>query len=240
MRKRMQGIVGIVVLLAALLGALPGALGAELWSDAADTSWFSQQHAGTEADPYLIETAEQLAGLAKLVSGGNDFKNKYVLLTRDITMAGKEWSPIGWMCAYSDLAGFSGTFDGGGHTVKGVTISTGAYLPRSPKTGNLSHSGSFFGHIGSTGTVRDVTVMGSITNKKSNGAAGITSWADGNILNCTTSFDLRGSSPANSYVGGIASLNGGGMIRNCVTFGTAKAVEAGGVPLRRRHPWVSH
>ena len=53
MRKRMQGIVGIVVLLAALLGALPGALGAELWSDAADTSWFSQQHAGTEADPYL-------------------------------------------------------------------------------------------------------------------------------------------------------------------------------------------
>ena len=230
MRKRMQGIVSIVVFVTALLGLQSTALSAELWSDVADTSWFNQQHAGTEADPYLIETAEHLAGLAKLVSDGNDFKDKYVLLTRDITMAGREWSPIGWMCAYGDLAGFSGTFDGGGHTVKGVTISTGAYLPRSPTTGALSHSGSFFGHIAPTGTVRDVTVMGSITNKKSNGAAGITSWVDGNILNCTASFDLRGSSPANSYVGGIASLNGGGMIRNCVTFGTAKAVEAGGFP----------
>ncbi|RRD63223.1 Synerg-CTERM sorting domain-containing protein [Fretibacterium sp. OH1220_COT-178] len=231
MRKRLRGVKGIVILGVALLLALPTAFGAEvkLWSDVADTSWLNQ-HAGTEADPYLIETAEHLAGLAKLVSDGNDFKDKYVLLTRDITMAGREWSPIGWMCAYGDLAGFAGTFDGGGHAVRGVTISTGAYLPRSPATGALSHSGSFFGHIAPTGTVKDVTVMGSITNRKSNGAAGITSWVDGNILNCTTSFDLRGSSPANSYVGGIASLNGGGMIRNCVTFGTAKAVEAGGFP----------
>lgn len=230
MRRWLHGIAGVVALGVVLLGLQPAALSAELWSDVADTSWFDQQHAGTEADPYLIETAEHLAGLAKLVSDGNDFKDKYVLLTRDITMAGREWSPIGWMCAYGDLAGFAGTFDGGGHAVKGVTISTGAYLPRSPATGALSHSGSFFGHVAPTGTVRDVTVMGSITNRKSNGAAGITSWTDGNVLNCTTSFNLRGSSPANSYVGGIASLNGGGMIRNCVSFGTAKAVEAGGFP----------
>lgn len=222
MRKRMQGVVGIVVLVAALLGAPPGALGAELWSDAADTSWFNQQHAGTEADPYLIETAEHLAGLAKLVSEGNDFKDKYVLLTRDITMAGKEWSPIGWMRAYGDLAGLAGTFDGGGHSITGITISTGKHL--------ISHTAALFGYIDPAATVKNVVAMGSITNKKSNGAAGITSWVDGNVLNCTTSFDLRGSSPANSYVGGIASLNGGGMIRNCVTFGTAKAVEAGGFP----------
>ena len=91
MRKRLRGVIGIVILGVALLLALPTAFGAEVkfWSDVADTSWFNQ-HAGTAADPYLIETAEHLAGLAKLVSEGNDFKDKYVLLTRDITMAGKK------------------------------------------------------------------------------------------------------------------------------------------------------
>ena len=160
MRKRMQGIVSIVVFVTALLGLQSTALSAELWSDVADTSWFNQQHAGTEADPYLIETAEHLAGLAKLVSDGNDFKDKYVLLTRDITMAGREWSPIGWMRAYGDLAGLAGTFDGGGHSITGITISTGKHL--------ISHTAALFGYIDPAATVKNVVAMGSITNKKSN------------------------------------------------------------------------
>ena len=83
MRRWLHGIVCVVALGVVLLGLQPAALNAELWSDVADTSWVNQ-HAGTESDPYLIETAEHLAGLAKLVSEGNDFKDKYVLLTRDM------------------------------------------------------------------------------------------------------------------------------------------------------------
>ena len=223
MRKRMQGIVGIVVLVAALLGAPPGVLGAELWSDVADTSWLNQ-HAGTESDPYLIETAEQLAGLAKLVSDYKDFNGKYILLTRDISVVGREWCPIGWMQAYGDLAGFAGTFDGGGHAITGVTFTNSDHLPVSPKTGILSHSACLFGRIEQGGTVKNLTAMGSINDTGGNGASGITNWMDGNVLNCTTSFDLRVECDGRAYVGGIASLMAIGMIRNCVTFGTARAV----------------
>ena len=106
-----------------------------------------------------------------------------LLLTRDISVAGREWIPIGWMCAYGNLAGFAGTFEGGGHAVRGVTISTGEYLPKSPSTGTISHSASFFGYVSPKGVVKNVTLMGSITNKKSNGVAGVTSWTDGHILN---------------------------------------------------------
>ena len=54
MRKRLRGVIGIVILGVALLLALPTAFGAEvkLWSDVADTSWFNQ-HARTATDPYL-------------------------------------------------------------------------------------------------------------------------------------------------------------------------------------------
>ena len=223
MRRWLHGIAGVVALGVVLLGLQPAALSAELWSDVADTSWLDQ-HAGTEADPYLIETAEQLAGLAKLVSDYKDFQGKHFLLTRDISVVGREWCPIGWMQAYGDLAGFAGTFDGGGHAITGVTFTNSDHLPVSPKTGILSHSSCLFGRIEQGGTVKNLTAMGSINATAGNGASGITNWMDGNVLNCTTSFDLRVECDGRAFVGGIASLIAIGMIRNCVTFGTARAV----------------
>ena len=91
MNRRRDGVLGAAVLLAVFLLSALEAPGAEvkLWSDVADTSWLGQ-HAGTEADPYLIETAEALAGLAKLVNGGTELKDKHILLTRDISVAGRE------------------------------------------------------------------------------------------------------------------------------------------------------
>ncbi|CAM1381709.1 hypothetical protein FF3_02463 [Fretibacterium fastidiosum] len=227
MRRWLHGIVCVVALGVVLLGLQPAALSAELWSDVADTSWVNQ-HAGTESDPYLIETAEQLAGLSKLVNAGNAFRDKHILLTRDISVAGREWIPVGWMCAYGDLADFAGTLDGGGHAVTGVTISTGEHLPVSPNCFKICHSGAFLGYVAPVATVKNLVLMGAITNKYSNGAAGLTTWSDGNILNCITSFDLMGASPNNAYVAGVASLNGGGLIRNCVAYGSIKTHGAGG------------
>ena len=128
MRRWLHGIVGVITLGVTLLDTPPAALSAELWSDVADTSWFNQQHAGTEADPYLIETAEQLAGLAKLVSDGNSFEDKYVLLTRNISLAGKDWIPIGigvsggFDIDVEKSRCFLGTFDGGAHVVEAMAI----------------------------------------------------------------------------------------------------------------------
>lgn len=84
---------------------------------------------GTEADPFLISTAEQLAYFRNQVDDGNTFEKKFVKLSNDIDLNGKNFDPIGWGYDYSDynrtdadgkpLSGkvFKGTFDGGNHTI---------------------------------------------------------------------------------------------------------------------------
>ena len=85
---------------------------------------------GTEADPYLISTPEQLAGLAERVNGHEDFAGQYIKLTADIyltdfnnpdTASWPQWEPIGhiWRIAGedTDTCHFRGYFDGDGHTV---------------------------------------------------------------------------------------------------------------------------
>ena len=226
MRRWLHGIVGVITLGVALLDASPAALSAELWLDVADTSWFNQQHAGTESDPYLIKTAEQLAGLAKLVSDGNSFEDKYVLLTRNISLAGKDWIPIGigvsggFDIDVEKSRCFLGTFDGGSHVVEAMAI----------RRNNPSPCTGLFGALPLKGTVRNVTLMGSVFNNVGPWTGGIVGWTAGTVLNCIASCDLKGSSPLNNYVGGVMGRNAGGLVRNCVTFGTARAVDSGGFP----------
>ena len=226
MRRWLHGIVGVITLGVTLLDTPPAALSAELWSDVADTSWFNQQHAGTEADPYLIETAEQLAGLAKLVSDGNSFEDKYVLLTRNISLAGKDWIPIGigvsggFDIDVEKSRCFLGTFDGGAHVVEAMAI----------RRNNPSPCTGLFGALPLKGTIRNVTLMGSVFNNVGPWTGGIVGWTAGTVLNCIASCDLKGSSPLNNYVGGVMGRNAGGLVRNCVTFGTARAVDSGGFP----------
>ncbi len=103
-----------------------------------DTSWYSD---GTSS--FTLKTAEELAGLAKLVNEGNTFEGKTVELANDIALTGT-WTPIG-----SSKNVFAGTFDGNSYKVTGLSISdiTGGYK-------------GLFGN--STGTLRNVTVEGSI------------------------------------------------------------------------------
>ncbi len=91
---------------------------------------------GTESDPYVITTAEQLAYLAKTVNEGNDYSGKYILLGNDIflndvsaenwTSNAVQWTPIGQMEIYTmpdfDEEFFCGNFDGGNHVVSGLYI----------------------------------------------------------------------------------------------------------------------
>lgn len=83
------------------------------WLDNADVSWYAEAQTTFE-----LSSAEQLAGLAKLVMDGKSFVGKTITLTQDLDLAAHLWTPIG----YSATQPFSGTFDGGNHTVKNIQV----------------------------------------------------------------------------------------------------------------------
>jgi hypothetical protein len=74
---------------------------------------------GTEADPFVIKTPEQLAFLAQSVKGGESYEGKFIVLGADIDLGGKEWLPIG-LYKYENTSGndfpFNGNFDGKGYS----------------------------------------------------------------------------------------------------------------------------
>ena len=98
--------------------------GANIWSGAPNMDWASEA-AGTNEDPYLIDSAEDLAGLAALVNGNRSrsaaaqqtYKGKHFKLTTDINLCNIQWTPIG-----SNGSKFEGTFDGQGHTIYNLVV----------------------------------------------------------------------------------------------------------------------
>jgi hypothetical protein len=188
--------------------------------------WFHAA-AGTEDDPYVISTAEDLSGLAQIVDGSVDgsvagaaeidaFYRKYVVLANDIDLKNEEWNPIGYMDSLGRYKSFNGVFDGRGHTIRGIYI-----------TKEEMNDSALFGML-QVGPVKNLRIQGSVTNTNANGAAGFTGWLHGTIENCVADMTLlrdgRGPlSDGRAYVAPIASIIDGGRIRNCITYGTATA-----------------
>ena len=134
-------------------------------------------------------------------------------LTADIDLTGKDWTPIGTNFYNS----YTGTFDGGGHTIKGLTVTT-----------NDQYVG-LFGRLGKAGTVKNVVMEGvQITSNHSLGYAGGVagfSWG-GTIENCSVSGSVSGT----VYVGGVVGAQIDGSITGCSSSATVKGmVDVGGV-----------
>ncbi len=72
---------------------------------------------GTESDPYQIATAEQLAYLSSVAPSNRNYLSSHYVLTENITISAHNWVPID-----SEFYDFSGSFDGGGNTITGLTI----------------------------------------------------------------------------------------------------------------------
>ena len=122
-----------------------------LWDGVAvDTSWYNE-----EDTQFTLNSAMQLAGLASLVNGGNDFAGKTITLGADIDLNGKEWTPIG--NGYLDAPeiggnSFAGTFDGQGFTISNLSYDGDGYA--------ASIARPAFGLFGVvTGTVQDFTLV---------------------------------------------------------------------------------
>ncbi len=75
---------------------------------------------GSAEKPYEIASAAEFAYLAQAVNAGNDYTGRYFVLQCDVDLAGIEWAPVG-----NGVSSFSGHFDGGGHTIRGLKVTEG-------------------------------------------------------------------------------------------------------------------
>ena len=159
---------------------------------------------------YTVTSADGLMNIAKLVNGGKTDIN--ITLDTDIDLTGKNWTPIG--TSFSNK--YTGTFDGGGHTIKGLTVTTNDQFV------------GLFGSIGNAGTVKNVMMEDvQITSNRSSGfAGGVAGYSDGTIENCSVSGSVSGT----VYVGGVVGAQWNGSITGCSSSATVKGmVHVGGV-----------
>ena len=160
---------------------------------------------------YTVYNADGLMNIAELVNGGKTDIN--ITLDKNIDLTGKSWTPIG---TYYDNS-YTGTFDGGGHTITGLTFTT-----------NDKYAG-LFGWLNRAGTVKNVVMEGvQITSNQIYGGSigGVVGSGWGTIENCSVSGSVSGT----VYVGGVVGVQIGGSITGCSSSATVKGtVDVGGV-----------
>ena len=160
---------------------------------------------------YTVTSADGLMNIAKLVNGGKSDIN--ITLDTDIDLTGKDWTPIG--TDYDNS--YKGTFDGGGHTITGLTFTT-----------NDKYAG-LFGWLNKAGTVKNVVMEGEqITSNQIYGGSigGVAGNSWGTIENCSVSGSVSGT----VYVGGVVGAQIDGSITGCSSSATVKGmVDVGGV-----------
>ena len=160
---------------------------------------------------YTVTSADGLMNIAELVNGGKSDIN--ITLDKNIDLTGKDWTPIGTSVDNS----YKGTFDGGGHTITGLTFTT-----------NDKYAG-LFGWLNKAGTVKNVVMEGvQITSNQIYGGSigGVAGYSWGTIENCSVSGSVSGT----VYVGGVVGAQIGGSITGCSSSATVKGtVDVGGV-----------
>ena len=160
---------------------------------------------------YTVTSADGLMNIAELVNGGKSDIN--ITLDTDIDLTGKDWTPIG--TDYDNS--YKGTFDGGGHTITGLTFTT-----------NDEFAG-LFGWLNRAGSVKNVVMEGvQITSNQIYGGSigGVVGYGWGTIENCSVSGSISGT----VYVGGVVGVQIGGSITGCSSSATVKGmVDVGGV-----------
>ena len=160
---------------------------------------------------YTVTSADGLMNIAELVNGGKTDIN--ITLDTDIDLTGKDWTPIG--TDYDNS--YKGTFDGGGHTITGLTFTT-----------NDEFAG-LFGWLNRAGSVKNVVMEGvQITNNRSWSAfaGGVAGYSWGTIENCSVSGSVSGT----VYVGGVVGAQIDGSITGCSSSATVKGTtDVGGV-----------
>ena len=160
---------------------------------------------------YTVYNTNGLMNIAELVNGGKSDIN--ITLDTDIDLTGKDWTPIG--TDYDNS--YKGTFDGGGHTITGLTFTT-----------NDEYAG-LFGWLNRAGTVKNVVMEGvQITSNQIYGGSigGVVGYSWGTIENCSVSGSISGT----VSVGGVVGAQRDRSITGCSSSATVKGtLNVGGV-----------
>ena len=160
---------------------------------------------------YTVYNADGLLNVAELVNGGKTDIN--ITLDKNIDLTGKDWTPIGTSVDNS----YKGTFDGGGHTITGLTFTT-----------NDKYAG-LFGWLNKAGTVKNVVMEGvQITSNQIYGGSigGVAGYSWGTIENCSVSGSVSGT----NCVGGVVGSQKAGSIIGCSSSAIVKGTRyVGGV-----------
>ncbi len=227
MKKRFGSLLLILALCFTLLPTAAFAEGTSVdnWDGTADTSWYTS---ATDASEYHISTAEQLAGLAKLVNadpGTTNFAGKTFYLENDLDLSGHEWISIGTVLGgdYPEYS-FCGVFDGKGHVISNL-YSHESYIEGADESHNLLRN-ALFGSV-YNGEVKNLGVADAEIwiDPKDDSAAGkgiLVDWmGKSKITNCWTSGSIYSGTKIEKNIGGIVGITMQGCtISGCYSTAT--------------------
>lgn len=218
MKKRIGSLLLILALCFTLLPTAAFAADSTgAWDGTADISWYTDHETDTE---YRFTTAEQLAGMAKLINDDMaNFKDKTIYLENDLDLGGHEWISIG-DGANTDVGSFQGVFDGQSHVIYNLYSHEGLKSENKDNNNNLYRNG-LFGSIYNA-TVKNLGIENAdivipMNDTSTYGKGILVDWmTDSTINNCYTTGSITGGSYIEKYIGGIAGfLNGNNSISQC-------------------------
>ena len=209
------------------LNALCNALKGDTWTISENLSrpvlTSNHEDDGSEDHPYEIFTAAQLETFSDLVNDENDQTadpDAHAKLMNNIDLSSVcsadkvSWTPIG-----NDAHQYIGTFDGNGKTIENLYINSDT----------TANDQGLFGCLDQGGTVKDLTVSGSVSVSHGENVGGIVGYNfSGTVTNCAFSGSVGGIF-SGSYVGGIVGYNSSGTVTNCAFSGSVSGNYVGGV-----------
>ena len=214
MKKKLLSLLLALCLVMALVPMTAFAAGTtDSWDGTADTSWYDENE--TE---FHLQTAEQLAGMAKLVNDDTAyFKDKTVYLDNDLDLSGHEWNSIG-DGANTDVGSFQGVFDGQSHVIYNLYSHEGT---QSENQSNNLYRNGLFGSIYNAAVknlgIENADIVIPMKDGSTYGKGILVDWmTHSTINNCYTTGSITGGSYVEKYIGGIAGfLNGNNSISQC-------------------------
>ena len=218
MKKRIGSLLLILALCFTLLPtAAFAADSTDAWNGTADISWYTDHETDTE---YRFTTAEQLAGMAKLINDDTaNFKDKTIYLENDLDLGGHEWISIG-DGANTDVGSFQGVFDGQSHVIYNLYSHEGLKSENKDNNNNLYRNGLFGAIYNATVQnlgIENADIVIPMNDTSTYGKGILVDWmTDSTINNCYTTGSITGGSYIEKYIGGIAGfLNGNNSISQC-------------------------
>ena len=227
MKKRIGSLLLILALCFTLLPTAAFAEGTSVnnWDGSADTSWYTS---APDASAYHISTAEQLAGLAKLVNadpGTTNFAGKTFYLENDLDLSGHEWISIGTVIGGDNPKySFCGVFDGQGHVISNL-YSHESDIKGADESHNLLRNalfGSVYnGEVKNLG-VADAEIWIDPKDDSAGGKGILVDWmGKSKITNCWTSGSIYSGTKIEKNIGGIVGITMQGCtISGCYSTAT--------------------